>query len=334
MGKGKQKHGTDSSSWLKQELVWVIWLGAAIVLIVALLFSKPISTWLENWAFIKILDALSKLGVLIAVMAFLLEIPKQEDRAQAEKKKAHFEYWRAIDDAAAAGIQTSYARKIALENLASVGVSLRNIDAPNAELRGINLTGADLVGANLRQADLTGAILDEADLSKSYLYRARLYGASLRGANLESVNLGEVLYDERTQFPEGFNPAEAGAYLIAPHASISGVTLPKAVFWGVNLQGANLQAGNFTEAGFHGAILKDANFEGANLQGARFQEAQLEGANFKDADLKGASFWRAKGITVEQIKEAQNWDKAEYSKEFCEKLGLSSKSISALPTSG
>lgn len=109
----------------------------------------------------------------------------------------------------------------------------------------------------------------------------------------------------------------------APNASISGVTLLKAVFWGVNLQGANLQVGNFTEAGFHGAILKDANFEGANLQGARFREAQLEGANFKDADLKGASFWRAKGITVEQIKGAKNWDKAEYSKEFCEKLGLS-----------
>jgi hypothetical protein len=62
---------------MRRSLVWVIWLGAAITLIVALLFSKPIATWVENWSFIKILDALSKLGVLIGVIAFLLEVPKQ-----------------------------------------------------------------------------------------------------------------------------------------------------------------------------------------------------------------------------------------------------------------
>lgn len=300
---------------------FIVFFSVLIALAVVLGFAEAIAKWLENWAFIKIIDAASKLGVLIAVITFIVEIPKREERVQAERKRAHFEYWQVIDAATAAGTSTSNARKIALENLANEGVSLRNIDVPKAELRRINLTAADLVGANLRETDLTGAILDRADLSKAYLYRARLYGASLLDANLESTDLRDVLYDDRTRFPKGFRAERLGAYLIAPHASLAGVQLPKAVLWGVNLQHANLQGANFSDSAFHGALLQNANLQGANLQGSKFRNANLEGASLKDANIQEANFGEAKGLTVEQVKAAQNWETAIYSPEFGVELG-------------
>lgn len=308
--------------WTRVQVI--VFFSALIALAVILVFAEPIARWLENWPFIKILDAVSKLGVLIAVVAFLVEIPKREERIQAERKRAHFEYWQVIDAATTAGTPTSNARKIALENLAGEGVSLRNIDVPKAELRQINLAKADMVGANLRAVDLTGAFLDGADLSKAYLYRARLYGASLLDAKLEGTDLQEVLYDDRTRFPTGFRADRSGAYLMAPNASLSGVQLPKAVLWGVNLQHANLQGANFSDSGFHGALLQNTNFQDANLQGSRFRHANLEGANLKGANIQEANLGEAKGLTVEQIKAAKNWEKAIYSPEFRVELGLNS----------
>lgn len=301
---------------------FIVFFVALIALAVVLGFAEPIANWLEKWSFIKILDAASKLGVLIAVIAFLVEIPKREEKLQAERKRAHFECWQVIDAATAAGTPTSNARKLALESLASEGVSLRNIDVAEAELRRINLTEADLVGANLRETDLTDAICDRADLSKANLYRARLYGASLLGAKLESTNLRRVLYDEQTQFPKGFRAEKLGAYLIAPYTSLAGVQLPRAVLWGANLQHANLQGANFTDAKFHGVQLQNANLQGTNLQGAKFRDANLAGASLKNANIQSANFSEARGVAIEQVKAAQNWEKAIYSPEFSIELGL------------
>ncbi len=308
----------------QQRLQLVVFLFTIIALVVVLIFAEPIAAWLTKWAFIKILDAVSKLGVLIAVIAFLLEIPKREERVKAERQRTQFGYWQVIDAAAAAGTSTSHARKIALENLVKEGVALRNIDAQKAELRQINLTGADLIGANVREADLTDAILDRADLSKASLYRVRLYGASLLEAKLDSTDFREALYNDQTSFPEGFKAEKVGACLIAPQTSLPGVQLPNAVLWDVNLQEANLQNTNFSEAGFHGALLQNANLQGANLQGAKFRNANLEGTNLKNANIRKANFWGAKGLIVEQVKAAQNWEEATYNSELCVKLGLSS----------
>ena len=299
-----------------------ILLFVLVALAVVLLFSAPIALFLNNWAFIQVLDAVSKLGVLIAVVAFLLEIPKWEERAQAEKQRSQFEYWRVIDAAAVTGNSTSYARKIALENLAKEGVPLRNIDAPKAELRRINLTGADLVGANLSGADLTGAVLDRADLSKAYLRRARLYGASLVGANLESTDLRDALFDDQTTFPKSFQAETLGAYRISPGAMLSKAQLAGAILWGVNLQAATLQDANLSEASLHGAALQNADFQGANLQAAKLRNANLTDANLEDADLRQANFWEAKGLTAEQVRLARHWETATYGPELTAALGL------------
>jgi len=87
---------------------------------------------------------------------------------------------------------------------------------PLADLVGADLAGADLVGANLREANLREANLVGADLHRADLVGADLVGADLVGANLVGAKLGAAnlvgaRYDHRTQWPEGFDPAAAGA---------------------------------------------------------------------------------------------------------------------------
>jgi len=55
----------------------------------------------------------------------------------------------------------------------------------------------------------------------------------------------------------------------------------------------------------------------ANLVRANFEGANLSGANLKGANLKGAE-----NFTPIQVKQARNWEKANYDKGFRAKLGL------------
>jgi uncharacterized protein YjbI with pentapeptide repeats len=90
-----------------------------------------------------------------------------------------------------------------------------------ARLTGANLRGAALAGASLAAAHLAGAHLDQADLVGADLTSACLVGADLRGANLaaacltranlDGAALAGARYDQRTEWPTGFNPAAHGA---------------------------------------------------------------------------------------------------------------------------
>lgn len=73
------------------------------------------------------------------------------------------------------------------------------------------LIGADLSGANLSGADLSEANLDGACLAGATLTGADLRGASLAGARLAGADLIGASYDERTRWPEAFDPHAAGA---------------------------------------------------------------------------------------------------------------------------
>jgi hypothetical protein len=79
------------------------------------------------------------------------------------------------------------------------GAKLHRALMRGMDLRGTNLSGADLTGASLRHANFTGADLSGADLRN-----ANLTGATLTGTKL----LGAVWNDE-TEWPEGF---DAGAH--------------------------------------------------------------------------------------------------------------------------
>ena len=89
-------------------------------------------------------------------------------------------------------------------------------DLKKANLSWIGLGRADLIGADLTGADLTeallyGAYLNFAKLIGADLSNANLVGANLNGANLTDANLSGAVYNDGTQWPEGFDPVAAGA---------------------------------------------------------------------------------------------------------------------------
>ena len=87
---------------------------------------------------------------------------------------------------------------------------LRDANLSGADLIGADLTGAYLSGAYLSGADLSGANLTEADLIGADLYKADLIRADLTGTDLSGADLREAIYDDKTMFPEGFDPVESG----------------------------------------------------------------------------------------------------------------------------
>jgi uncharacterized protein YjbI with pentapeptide repeats len=59
-------------------------------------------------------------------------------------------------------------------------------------------------------------------------------------------------------------------------------------------------------APLQGADLINANLSGANLRGAHLNGAELHGVNFSEANLALADVTKAKGLTVEQLCEAES----------------------------
>jgi uncharacterized protein YjbI with pentapeptide repeats len=49
---------------------------------------------------------------------------------------------------------------------------------------------------------------------------ARLFGANFSNALFIDVRFTHALYDQETQFPDGFDPRKAGAYMIAPDVDL------------------------------------------------------------------------------------------------------------------
>jgi len=224
-----------------------------LAITVAVVFLAVLALWAEDDIQIhSVQDLLSRgtikavfaqaqsIAVVVAIILYLKEAPDR--RAQK-----HYEAWRVIDNAAAANVSTSYARRIALQALHKDSVSLRGLDAPGANLARIDLPKADLQEANLKMANLQDANLQDADLSEANLYGANLQKANLRGANLQTANLQEA-------------------------------NLRDADLSGANLRETNLQKANLRGVELWRAELWDANLQDADLRWAEFQGTELNGA--------------------------------------------------------
>ncbi|MDJ0660413.1 MAG: pentapeptide repeat-containing protein [Crocosphaera sp.] len=101
-------------------------------------------------------------------------------------------------------------------------------------------------------------------------------------------------------------------------ANLERADLLKANLERANLERTNLERTNLERANLERANLERANLVGANLVGADLYRADLDGANLQGANLQGAE-----NITPKQIKQARNWELADYDPEFREALGLS-----------
>jgi uncharacterized protein YjbI with pentapeptide repeats len=359
-----KKQLSRAFSWASRYANWTAWILILILLTTTLLFSNQLSNWLKNLAFIQVLDSVGKLGILVALITFFLEIPKRDEQAKLETERRQFEYWKAIDSAKSSsevspdGRFTSYALRMALQNLVeekdSSGklLKIRNVDFSGADLHEINLAGADLMISQFRYSNLSDANFRNANLDKCTFARARLLGADFTGANLTEAAFRDALYDKHTKFPQGFNPNVMGMYKIESKASLSEANLADAMLWDVDLEKADLQRANLkgvilggsnlrgvnlrqaylrqaraANIDLRGACLCDADFSDANLYQVKFNHADIKGTNFQGSRIQGADFRGAINIDLEQIKAAENWEQATYDDDFRVKLGLKAETL-------
>jgi uncharacterized protein YjbI with pentapeptide repeats len=145
------------------------------------------------------------------------------------------------------------------------------------------------------------------DLSESNLRGARLQEkANLNNVNFMRANLSDVYFKK---------------------VELKGVNFFKA-----NLEKANLEQANLSNAELGSTKLSKAILAGANLMGAKLgcadlsysalEEADFSDTYFQSADILYTSFYNAKNLTPTQVKEAINWEKANYDPNLLKQLGI------------
>ncbi len=243
----------------------------------------------------------------------------------ARKQQKHYQAWQMINSAA--GQLGSAGRIETLQDLAGDGIDLNGLNAAKANLSNIKLNKAHLYLVNLEEANLQ---------------KAKLQGASLRGANLKNAELSMAELKKADMGPFFGHWKQNKENNNQYGAPMTPTNLEKANLRGANLEGANLDRANLKGAFLDKAFvkykpsdpgkledktqptnLKRANLINADLQDANLEGADLEGATFdRGTNLQGADFRGAKNLTVEQVKVAKNWGKADYDPDFRKQLGL------------
>lgn len=200
-----------------------------------------------------LLNVVEGFSIFVALILFFLEAPERA-------KQAHYEAWKVID--AAHGVETSYARLQALQDLNEDSISLKRLDASRADLKGINLKAADLSYAQLAGTDLSHANLSNADLSHAHLVGANLSNADLSDTRLVDVNLS--------------------------NAQLIDTDLISAEMIGANLSHAHLVGANLSKA-----YLGDADLSHTRLNDANLSQTKLFGArNLTPEGVKAARNWQ------------------------------------------
>jgi uncharacterized protein YjbI with pentapeptide repeats len=159
------------------------------------------------------------------------------------------------------------------------------------DLRATDLRGASLRTMHLEGADFRGAFLVGCQFRNAYLNRALFHEAVIDGAGFREAHL------ERAVF--------------------RGARVQRASFVGAHLEGAT----------FITSTLDGTSFNRAHLSRTAFTLAHLEGCSFFEADLKEADFQSSSGLRADQIKEASNWDRAQFDGAFHEQLGSNEHNI-------
>ncbi len=155
--------------------------------------------------------------------------------------------------------------------------------------------GARLRGADLRRANLIGAFLVKADLVAADLRGATLNNADIRNSSLNSANLNKTYFTSS-------NLSKASLIF----ARLDQADLSYADLRGANLQCASLVHANLSRTDFRGADLRNAKVSGQFILDADFSSAEFGSLwlNFPSTDLRGADLRFARGISIEQLKQA------------------------------
>ncbi|MBD3561892.1 pentapeptide repeat-containing protein, partial [Planktothrix sp. FACHB-1355] len=203
--------------WFWELPTWAIASVAAFVLISLVLITD------ENSPLAKIVGSADAISVLLALILFIKEIPER-------RKQSHYQAWSIIDGAE--GVEVSYARLMALQDLNRDRVSLRGVKVAGAKLENIDLSEAELT-----EADMSNADLDEANFTSANLNRTNLSFASLTRVNFSRANLSFAKLKGARMAGSNFK-----------NANLLGADLSDALLTGVDLKGANLSAANLKDA--------------------------------------------------------------------------------------
>jgi Pentapeptide repeats (8 copies) len=185
---------------------------------------------LSNWRFLEVLDYLSRLGVLVAVIFYFSETG---DRL----KQKHYQAWQVVNSAEGKG--GNGGRIEALEEL----------NADSVSLGGVNLSSAFLMGVQLPKAKLARANFDGADAR-----HANLAGASVTDANLQNANLRGATLKAASFANSALNDAD-----------LTGADLKNADLTGTTLENADLQNSNWEGAHWNSI----QSIKGANILGIK-----------------------------------------------------------------
>ncbi|MBV8070706.1 MAG: pentapeptide repeat-containing protein [Acidobacteriaceae bacterium] len=184
---------------------------------------------LSRWAFLEVLEYLSTLSVLVAVVYYFIDAPHRV-------RQVHYQAWQVINTSQGKG--GSGGRIEALQQLNQDRISLTGVDAAGAFLQGVKLEGARMSRCDLEAADLRDAGFRGADLSHCNLHSANFRNAGFEGADLSQTSLSE--------------------------ADLAGANLRAANLNGADLSDADLGYADFQDARVeHLASAAHANIHGA-----------------------------------------------------------------------
>ena len=136
---------------------------------------------LKKMDLFPVLEHLSKLSILVALIVFVIEIPERAEQRAAEQTRTNYEAWGVI--LSNEGKPASGGRVEALQNLNQQNIPLTNINLSGAFLSDIQLPNAQLDGAILNNA-----LLNRANLEKSYMINTKLEKVAFINANLKEAN--------------------------------------------------------------------------------------------------------------------------------------------------
>jgi uncharacterized protein YjbI with pentapeptide repeats len=164
---------------------------------------------------------------------------------------------------------------------------MRNCKMTRANLRRAKFSGANLENADLRGCDLAGADLKGAILVGTRFEFATLDGSDMTGAltdalsgksiadlpdTIEIILAAHARWGEtsgREGRPADFSGFDLRSLKGLPHATLTALIAPDAVFYGLDLTGARLQGAQLEGADLRGCKLTGADLRGANLRGAK-----------------------------------------------------------------
>ncbi|MDA7819472.1 pentapeptide repeat-containing protein [Flavobacteriaceae bacterium] len=201
-----------------------------------------------------IFNSLEPLGLILAVTLYLKESPQR-------RKKQKYEALLTIDTAA--GIKSSKARLVALEDLVDLGVKLEEIDLSNSNLIEIEINGAEMNKSNFRNSTLKNSTLNLCKFQKCDFSNSNGSGTESMNSNFSFSNFKDSNFNN-SNFKD---------------SNFMFCSFNEASFIGADFTGANLKGVKFENAILNGAIFKNANVDIEELLKAEIKKAILPDGN-------------------------------------------------------